>query len=159
MFEGMVEATAIFAQVAGKVLGKPIVFEQMEMMEFIKLLGFENEKMKKHHFQSVRIDQQEGLLRGTDDIGTRIIGRPLMTIEEFINENRPDSTPKSLEASGGDACVVNGVLGIGMPKVILDQAQVVAAVGEREAAGVPQHVRMYWQQPGPRGRLGDETMR
>jgi hypothetical protein len=28
------------------------------------------------------------LLRGTDDIGTRIIGRPLMTIEEFINENR-----------------------------------------------------------------------
>jgi NAD(P)H dehydrogenase (quinone) len=79
---------AELAKVVGKVLGKPIVFEQMEMMEFIKLLGFENDKMKKHHFQSVRIDQQEGLLRGTDDIGTRIIGRPLMTIEEFINENR-----------------------------------------------------------------------
>ena len=27
-------------------------------------------------------------LRGTDGMGTRIIGRPLMTIEEFINENR-----------------------------------------------------------------------
>jgi NAD(P)H dehydrogenase (quinone) len=79
---------AELAKVVGKVLGKPIVFEQMEMMEFIRLLGFENDKMKKHHIQSVRIDQQEGLLRGTDDIGTRIIGRPLMTIEEFINENR-----------------------------------------------------------------------
>jgi hypothetical protein len=31
---------------------------------------------------------------------------------------------------------VNDVLGIAMPKVILDQAQVVATVGEREAAGV-----------------------
>ena len=64
------------------------MFEQMEMMEFIKMLGFENDKMKKHHIQSVRIDQQEGLLRGTDDTGARIIGRPLMTIEDFINENR-----------------------------------------------------------------------
>ncbi len=45
-----------------------------------------------------------------------------------------------------------------MPKVILDQAQVVAAVGEREAAGVPQHVRMYWRQPGTRGRLGEEIV-
>jgi len=45
-----------------------------------------------------------------------------------------------------------------MPKVILDQGQVVAAVGEREAAGVPQHVRMYWRQPGTRRRLGDEIV-
>ena len=71
---------------------------------------------------------------------------------------RPDSTPKPLEASCGDACVANGMHGIAMPKVILDQAQVVAAVGEREAAGAPQHVRMYWRQPGPRGRLGDEIV-
>jgi hypothetical protein len=36
----------------------------------------------------------------------------------------------------------NGVLGIAMPKVILDQPQVVAAVGQREAAGMSKHVRM-----------------
>ena len=42
----------------------------------------------------------------------------------------PGLNAKALEASGGDAGVVNGVLGIAMPKVILDQPQVVAAVGQ-----------------------------
>ncbi|AEU36114.1 NmrA family NAD(P)-binding protein [Granulicella mallensis] len=76
------------AATVGKVLGKPIAFEQVELIEFLKLIGLENDSAKKAHFEAVRIDQQEGLLRGTDDIGTRIIGRPLMTIEEFINQNR-----------------------------------------------------------------------
>jgi NAD(P)H dehydrogenase (quinone) len=79
---------AELAKVVGQVLGKPIAFEQVELMEFLKLLGLENDSAKKNHIAAARIDQQEGLLRGTDDIGTRIIGRPLMTIEEFINENR-----------------------------------------------------------------------
>ena len=52
-------------------------------------VGLENDSVKKNYIEAARIDQQEGLLRGTDDIGTRIIGHPLMTIEEFINENRP----------------------------------------------------------------------
>ena len=72
----------------GQVLGKPIAFEQLEVGEFLKLLGLENDAAKKNHFEAIRIDQQEGLLRGTDDLGTRIIGPPLITIEEFINENR-----------------------------------------------------------------------
>ena len=76
------------AKIVGQVLGKPIAFEQVELMEFFKLLGLENDSVKKNHIEAVRIDQREGLLRGTDDIGTRIIGSPLMTIEEFINENR-----------------------------------------------------------------------
>jgi len=60
---------------------------------------------------------------------------------------RPDSTPKALEASGCDAGVVNGVLGIAMPKVVLDQPQVVAAVGQGEAAGMSKHVRMHERPP------------
>jgi NAD(P)H dehydrogenase (quinone) len=86
---GPVEYSHIeLAAIVGKALGKPVAFEQVEVMEFLKLIGLENDSAKKIHFEAVRIDQQEGLLRGTDDIGTRIIGRPLMTIEEFINENR-----------------------------------------------------------------------
>jgi len=69
-------------------LGKDIAFEQVGVTEFLKLLGLENDSAKKIHFEAIRIDQQQGLLRGRDDIGTRIIGRPLMTIEEFIDENR-----------------------------------------------------------------------
>jgi NAD(P)H dehydrogenase (quinone) len=79
---------AELAATVGRALGKHIALEQVEVMDFVKLLGFENDSAKKTHFEAIRIDQQEGLLRGTDDIGTRIIGRPLMTIEEFINENR-----------------------------------------------------------------------
>jgi NAD(P)H dehydrogenase (quinone) len=34
------------------------------------------------------MDQQEGLLAGTHNIGTSIIGRPLTTMEQFLTENR-----------------------------------------------------------------------
>jgi uncharacterized protein YbjT (DUF2867 family) len=79
---------AELAKLVGQVLGKPVAFEQVELMAFFQMLGLENERVKKHHIAAVMLDQREGLLRGTDDIGTSIIGRPLMTIEEFINENR-----------------------------------------------------------------------
>jgi NAD(P)H dehydrogenase (quinone) len=79
---------AELATTVGQALGRQIALEQVGVMEFLKLLGLENDSAKKIHFEAIRIDQQEGLLRGTDDIGTRIIGRPLMTIEEFIDQNR-----------------------------------------------------------------------
>lgn len=63
------------ATTVGRVLGKHIAFEQAGVMEFLKLLGLENDSAKKIHFEAIRIDQQEGLLRGRDEIGTRIIGR------------------------------------------------------------------------------------
>ena len=50
------------------------------------------------------------------------------------------------------------VLGIAMPKVILDQPQVVAAVGQREAAGMSKHVRMHERQAGTSGRLGEQIV-
>lgn len=40
------------------------------------------------HFEAVTIDQQEGLLAGTDSIGTEIIGGPLTAVEQFIATNR-----------------------------------------------------------------------
>jgi hypothetical protein len=49
-------------------------------------------------------------------------------------------SPVAADAGGliaYDACVVNGVLGIAMPKVILDQAQVVAAVSSPRRPRVP----------------------
>ena len=46
---------------------------------------------------------------------------------------------------------MNGVLGIAMPKVILDQPQVVAAVSQAEAAGMSKHVRMHGRQPAGSG--------
>jgi NAD(P)H dehydrogenase (quinone) len=76
------------AAIVGRVLGKEIRFEQVDVSTFLDLLGLENNTAFRSHFASVRVDQQEGLLEGTDDFGTQIIGQPLMTIEEFISENR-----------------------------------------------------------------------
>lgn len=72
------------AGLLSKTLDKPIDFEQVTVSEFLRLLGMEGDKAKQAHFEAVRIDQQEGLLAGTDSTGTEIIGQPLMTLEEFI---------------------------------------------------------------------------
>ena len=76
------------AAIVGRVLGKEIRFEQVDVSTFLQQLGLENNTAFRSHFTSVRVDQQEGLLEGTDEIGSAILGRPLMTIEEFIEENR-----------------------------------------------------------------------
>jgi NAD(P)H dehydrogenase (quinone) len=76
------------AGVLSKTLNRPIQFEHVTVPEFLKLLGMEGDKAKEAHFKAVRIDQQEGLLAGTDSIGTEIISQPLMTLEEFILDNK-----------------------------------------------------------------------
>jgi NAD(P)H dehydrogenase (quinone) len=76
------------AGVLSKTLNRPIQFEHVTVPEFLKLLGMEGDKAKEAHFKAVRIDQQEGLLAGTDSIGTEIISQRLMTLEEFILDNK-----------------------------------------------------------------------
>jgi NAD(P)H dehydrogenase (quinone) len=78
---------AEIAELLAKILKKNVKFEQVSVPEFLKLLGLENDVAKKTHFEAVRVDQQEGLLEGTDKVGTAIIGQPLMTLEEFILAN------------------------------------------------------------------------
>lgn len=74
--------------VIGRVLGRDITFEQVSVPEFLERRGLAGNTAFRNHFESVRIDQQEGLLAGTDNHGTEIIGGPLMTIEEFISNHR-----------------------------------------------------------------------
>ena len=45
-----------------------------------------------------------------------------------------------------------------MAEVILDEAQVITLVGEREPARVTQHVRVDRRQPSPPGRGSDEVV-
>ena len=52
------------------------------------------------------------------------------------------SAPESLETAACDPRVMGGMLWVSVPEVILDQAEVVATVGEVEAARVAQHVRV-----------------
>jgi len=76
------------AAVVGRVLGKSLPYEQVTVSTFLEMLGLQDNTSYRKHFEAVTIDQQEGLLAGTDSIGTEIIGQPLKTIEQFVAENR-----------------------------------------------------------------------
>jgi uncharacterized protein YbjT (DUF2867 family) len=76
------------AALTGRVLGRDLPYEQVTVSTFLEMLGLEGNTPFRKHFEAVTLDQQEGLLAGTDSIGAAIIGQPLMTIEQFIAENR-----------------------------------------------------------------------
>ncbi len=79
---------AELAAEAGRILGVNLPFEQVTASEFMDIMGMPQNTTLRRHFESVAIDQQEGLIAGLDDIGTKILGRKLTTIEQFINANR-----------------------------------------------------------------------
>jgi NAD(P)H dehydrogenase (quinone) len=70
------------------VLNKKLVFEQVTPSVFLETLGMPEAAVLRKHFEAVLIDQQEGLIAGTDTIGQEIFGGPLMTVEAFIHANR-----------------------------------------------------------------------
>jgi uncharacterized protein YbjT (DUF2867 family) len=76
------------AKEVGRVLGIDLPFEQLTVSAFLELAGLQDHTVLRRHFEAVEIDQQEGLIAGLDDIGTKIIGGPLMTVEEFVKANR-----------------------------------------------------------------------
>jgi hypothetical protein len=58
----------------------------------------------------------------------------------------------------GDAGVADRVLGIAVAEIVLDEPQIVAAVGEGEAAGVTQHVRVDRRQRSTSRGLGEQMV-
>ena len=76
------------AALTGKVLGKNLTYEHVTVSTFLELFGLQDNKVMHRHFEAVTIDQQERLLEGTDSTGVSIIGQPLVTVEQFIDEHR-----------------------------------------------------------------------
>jgi NAD(P)H dehydrogenase (quinone) len=71
-----------------RVLGKDLPYEQVTVTTFLELIGQPDDRAKLKHFEAVTIDQREGLLAGVDGSARTIVGQPLVTVEEFINDNR-----------------------------------------------------------------------
>jgi NAD(P)H dehydrogenase (quinone) len=78
----------VLAAEVSRVLVRDLPFEQVTVATFLDLLGSTGDTAKLRHFEAVTIDQQEGRLAGVSDAAPKIIGRPLATVEDFINENR-----------------------------------------------------------------------
>ena len=70
----------------------------------------------------------------------------------------PSTSPEPFEPPTGSPRVVDGVPGIAVAEVVLDEAQIVPLVGEREAAGMAQRVRVHHSEAGTRRRRGDQVI-
>jgi NAD(P)H dehydrogenase (quinone) len=76
------------AALTGRVLGKNLTYEHVTVSTFLELFGLQDNTPMRKHFEAVTIDQQERLLEGTDSTGMSIIGQPLVTVEQFIEQHR-----------------------------------------------------------------------
>lgn len=76
------------AGVLSQTLGKEVRFEQVSPQEFVETLGWDGDPSYAVHFAAVKIDQQEKRLEGLDTTGAEIIGAPLQTPAEFIEQHR-----------------------------------------------------------------------
>lgn len=86
---GSVEVSHIeLTHMLAKTLGKEMLFKQVSPEEFVKTIGLDGDPSFVRHFRAVKIDQQEGLLAGVDKSAAEIIGQPLVTPEQFIEEHR-----------------------------------------------------------------------
>jgi NAD(P)H dehydrogenase (quinone) len=79
---------AELAAEVSRVLGRKLAFEQVTPSVFLETLGIPEATVLRKHFEAVLLDQQEGLIAGTDSTGREIIGGPLTTVEAFLNQNR-----------------------------------------------------------------------
>jgi uncharacterized protein YbjT (DUF2867 family) len=71
-----------------RILGRDLAYEQTTVPAFLNLLGIPDDTAKLVHFEAVTIDQREGRLAGITDTAPTIIGHPLRTVEDFVNEQR-----------------------------------------------------------------------
>ncbi len=102
---------AEIAQVLSRVLGRNIEYQQVSFEDFRKLMTSEAPKLTTQraaadgdresaaklaagndflfqHLREVVIDHQNGVFAGTNDNVEKLGGRPPMTLEEFITQNR-----------------------------------------------------------------------
>lgn len=86
---GPVEVSHIeLSSILARTLRKEIRFEQVSSEEFVTILSLDGDPTFAAHFNAIKVDQQEGLLAGVDESAEEIIGQPLMTPEQFVNEHR-----------------------------------------------------------------------
>lgn len=86
---GPVEYSHIeLSQLLTLVLGRDIHFEHVSVDNLLALLGMPGNDTLRSHFKAIRRDQQEGLLRGQDEISEAIMGRPLTMLPQFIERHR-----------------------------------------------------------------------
>ena len=76
------------AEIASRVLGTQIAYQQASVDAFAESLGQTGNALFKEHCRATTVEAQEGVFAGTNSLAAQISGRPPMTIEEFVAKNR-----------------------------------------------------------------------
>ena len=86
-----------FAEIAaeiGKVVGKPVAYEQIDAWELKKLSGNASTRRTERsdtmwqHFEEIAKDHQNGVFAGTNDLVEKIGGKRPMGLPEFLQANK-----------------------------------------------------------------------
>ena len=81
-----VHSFAEVAEIASRVLGTQITYQQANVDAFAESIG--QSALFKEHCRAVAVELQEGVFAATNSLVAQISGRPPMTIEEFVAKNR-----------------------------------------------------------------------
>ena len=76
------------AEIAGRVLGTQITYQQASVDTFAESIGQTSNALFKEHCRAVAVELQEGIFAETNSVAAQISGRPPMTIEEFVAKSR-----------------------------------------------------------------------
>ena len=76
------------AEIASRVLGTQITYQQASVDAFAESLGQTGNALFKAHCRAVAVELQEGVFAGTNSLAAQISGRQPMTVEEFVTKNR-----------------------------------------------------------------------
>jgi len=81
-----VHSFAEVAEIASRVLGTQITYQQASVDAFAESIG--QTALFREHCRAVAVELQEGIFAETNSLVAQISGRPPMTIEEFVAKNR-----------------------------------------------------------------------
>jgi len=81
-------SVAEVAEIASRVLGTHITYQQASVDAFAESIGQAGNALFKEHCRAVAVELQEGVFAGTNSVAAQISSRPPMTIEEFVAKNR-----------------------------------------------------------------------
>ena len=76
------------AEIASRVLGRQITYQQANVDAFAEALGQTGNALFKEHCRAVAVELQEGVFAGTNSLAAQISGRQPMTVEQFVTKNR-----------------------------------------------------------------------
>jgi uncharacterized protein YbjT (DUF2867 family) len=86
---GPTEVTPLeIAEIVSQVLGKPVRYENISGEQWVREVTGQDIPFLAQHIQAIAEMHRDGLMAGTTDTVEKIIGRPPLTLAQFVEKHR-----------------------------------------------------------------------